>query len=77
MRFDESKKRNEKRAARKAAKPLTRKEVEKQIRSGKLTKEQALELRQQYMDSLEYLGAPQPDCGGIQPQILLPEDKEE
>lgn len=77
MSFAEAKKRIEEKEAKKAAKPLTRKEVEKQIRSGKLTKEQALELRRKYMDSLEYLGAPQPDCGGIQPQILLPEDKEE
>lgn len=38
----------------KAAKKLTMAEVERQIKSGKLTKEQALKLRKQYMDSIEY-----------------------
>ena len=40
--------------ARNTAKPLTEKEVEKQLRSGKLTENQAIELRQRYMDNLEY-----------------------
>ena len=38
--FDDAKKRIEKAETRKAAKSLTRREVEKQIRSGKLTEEQ-------------------------------------
>ena len=40
--------------AKKATKKLTMAEVERQIKSGKLTKEQALKLRQKYMDSIEY-----------------------
>lgn len=40
--------------AKKATKKLTKAEVERQIKSGKLTKEQALKLRQKYMDSIEY-----------------------
>lgn len=36
------------------AKELTLAEVKRQIKSGKLTEEQALELRQRYMDSIEY-----------------------
>lgn len=40
---------------------------------------QILNLRQLYMDSIEYTGEayPLPDCGGIQPPILLPTNKEE
>ena len=38
--FEDAKKRIEKAVARKTVKPLTKKEVEKQIRSGKLTEEQ-------------------------------------
>lgn len=38
----------------KPTKPLTVKELEKQLRSGNLTRQQAIELRQKYMDSLEY-----------------------
>lgn len=55
--FAWAKRRRENREAGKAEKPLTGKEVKKQIRSGKLTKEQALELRRRYMDSLEYKAA--------------------
>ena len=40
--------------------------------------EQMWELRQQYMDSLEYNqgSQPLPSCGGIQPPFLLTMDKE-
>lgn len=41
-------------SAKQPAKKLTKAEVERQIKSGKLTKEQAIKLRQKYMDSLEY-----------------------
>ena len=61
-------------------KPLSRKDVEKQLRSGNLTEEQAIELRQRYMDSLEYNEAHQfvTCCGGIQPlPVLLPPNEEE
>ena len=34
--------------------PPSRKEIKRQLQSGKLTKEQAIELFRQYMDSLEY-----------------------
>ena len=52
-------------------KPLTLKEIEKQIRSGQLTAEQAIELRQKYMDSLEYDEEGFATyCGGIQPDTL-------
>ena len=40
----------------KTEKPLTLKEIKKQLRSGKITQEQALILCQKYMDSLEYTG---------------------
>lgn len=59
---------------------LSRKEVERQLRSGNLTEEQAIELRQRYMDSLEYNEDQQfvTCCGGIQPlPVLLPPDEEE
>ena len=41
--------------------------------------EQMWELRQQYMDSLEYNqgSQPLPSCGGIQPPFILTMDKEE
>lgn len=56
------------------AKSLTRKEVEKQIRRGKLTEEQAIALRQRYMDSLEYHKDQQfvTCCGGVKPLPILP-----
>ena len=38
----------------KPAKPLTEKEIKKQLKSGKLTGQQAIALRQKYMDTLEY-----------------------
>ena len=62
----------------KPAKPLTRKEVEEQIQSGNLTKEQAIKLRQEYMDTLEYNEEEfVTSCGGIRSlPILLPKDKE-
>lgn len=41
-------------APKKPAKKLTIAEIERQIKSGKLTKEQATKLRRQYMDSIEY-----------------------
>lgn len=41
-------------AQKKPAKKLTMAEVKRKIESGKLTKEQALNLRRQYMDSIEY-----------------------
>lgn len=61
------------------AKPLSRKEVEKYLRSGNLTKEQAIELRQRYMDSLEYDEDQQfvTMCGGIKPLPILPPPDEE
>ena len=63
--FAWAKRRRENGESGKAEKPLTRKEVKMKLRSGKLTQEQALELRRRYMDSLEYRVAP------------LPKDKEE
>lgn len=75
------------------AQQLTPKEIQIQLDSGKLTKDQAVELIQKYMDSLEYTdedhgdgydtvcGGIQPeflsDCGGIQPLPLLPQNDEE
>ena len=77
--IEDAKKRIEEAETRSAAKPLTRKEMEKQIRSGKLTKEQAIELRQRYMDSLEYNEGQQfvTCCGGIKPLPILPPPDEE
>ena len=77
--FEDAKKRIEKAAARETVKPLTKKEVEKQIRSGNLTKEQAIELRQRYMDSLEYKEEQRfvTCCGGIKPLPILPPPDEE
>lgn len=77
--FDDAKKRIEKAETRKTAKSLTRREVEKQIRSGKLTEEQAIGLRQKYMDSLEYNEDQQfvTCCGGIKPLPILPPPDEE
>ena len=45
-------------------KPLSRKEIIRQIRSGNLTEEQTLELRRRYMDSLEYNGTDPADPDG-------------
>ena len=59
---------------------LSRKEVERQLRSGNLTEEQVTELRQRYMDSLEYNEEQQfvTCCGGIRPlPVLLPLDEED
>jgi len=78
--FAEAKRCREKAEEGKAAQSLTRKEVEKQIQSGKLTEEQAIELRQKYMDSLEYNEEQQfvTNCGGIKPlPVLLPPDEED
>lgn len=77
--IEDAKKWIEEAETRSAAKPLTRKEVEKQIRSGKLTEEQAIELRQRYMDSLEYKEDQQfvTCCGGIKPLPILPPPDEE
>ena len=77
--IEDAKKRIEEAEIRSAAKPLTRKEVEKQIRSGKLTEEQAIALRQRYMDSLEYNEDQQfvTMCGGIKPLPILPPPDEE
>ena len=77
--YDDAKKRIEKAETRKVAKSLTRREVEKQIRSGKLTEEQAIGLRQKYMDSLEYNEDQQfvICCGGIKPLPILPPPDEE
>ena len=61
-------------------KPLTRKEIEKLIRSEKLTEQQAIQLCQRYMDSLEYNDDQQfvTCCGGIrQLPVLLPINEEE
>ena len=65
---------NETKATGKPAKPLIRKEVKEQIQSGKLTKEEAIELRQRYMDGLEYNEDQQfvTCCGGIKPLPILP-----
>ena len=49
--------------AKEGIKPLRGKEVIRQIRSGKLTEEQALKLRRRYMDSLEYNGSDSADIG--------------
>ena len=70
---------DETKAADKPMKPLTRKEVEEQIQSGKLTKEQVIELRQRYMDGLEYNEDQQfvTCCGGIKPLPILPPPDEE
>lgn len=70
---------DETKATGKPAKPLTRKEVEEQIRSGRLTEEQAIELRQKYMDSLEYNEDQRfvTCCGGIKPLPILPPPDEE
>ena len=59
-------------------KPLSLKEIEKQIRRGQLNAEQAIKLRQKYMDSLEYKEERfVTACGGIRPlPILLPLNKE-
>ena len=61
----------------KPAKPFTAREIKKQIRKGNLTKEQINELRQKYMDSLEYdtVCGGITDCGGIQPVVLPPDKK--
>lgn len=77
--FTGAKRRSKKVEKRKAAKPLARKEIEKQIQSGKLTEEQAIELRQKYMDSLEYNEEQQfvTCCGGIKPLPILPPPDEE
>ena len=77
--IEDAKKQIEEAETRNAAKPLTRKEVEKQIRSGKMTEEQAIELRQRYMDSLEYNEDQQfvTCCGGIKPLPILPPPDEE
>ena len=77
--IEDAKKRIEEAEIRSAAKPLTRKEVEKQIRSGKLTEEQAIALRQRYRDSLEYHEDQQfvTCCGGIRPLPILPPPDEE
>ena len=77
--IEDAKKRIEEAEIRSAAKPLTRKEVEKQIRSGKLTEEQAIALRQRYMDSLEYNEDQQfvTCCGGIKTLPVLPPPDEE
>jgi hypothetical protein len=40
--------------AKKTTKKLTMAEVERKIKSGNLTREQAIKLRQKYMNSLEY-----------------------
>ena len=59
---------------------MNRKEVERQLRSGNLTEEHAIELRKRYMDSLEYNEDQQfvTCCGGIQPlPVLLPPDEED
>ena len=70
---------DETKATGKPSKPLTRKEVEEQIQSGKLTKEQVIELRQRYMDGLEYNEDQQfvTCCGGIKPLPILPPPNEE
>lgn len=77
--IEDAKKQIEEAETRNAAKPLHRKEVEKQIRSGKLTEEQAIELRQRYMDSLKYNEDQQfvICCGGIKPLPILPPPDEE
>lgn len=46
----------------------------RRIRSGKLTREQAIKLRQSYMDEQEYNGAP--SCGGISGTVLQRKDEE-
>lgn len=77
--IEDAKRRIEEAETRNAVKPLTRKEVEKQIRSGKLTEEQAIELRQRYMDGLEYNEDQQfvTSCGGMKPLPILPPPDEE
>ena len=63
----------------KTPKPLSKKEIEKQLCSGKLTEEQAIELLQKYMDSLEYKKDQRfvTSCGGIKPLPILPPPDEE
>lgn len=77
--IEDAKKRIKEAETRNTAKPLTRKEVDKQIRSGKLTEKQAIALRQRYMDSLEYNEDQQfvTCCGGIKPLPILPPPDEE
>ena len=77
--FEDAKKRIEKADARKTVKPLTNKEVEKQIRSGKLTEEQAIGLCQRYTDNQKYKEDQQfvVVCGGIKPLPILPPPDEE
>ena len=77
--FEDAKKRIEKADARKTVKPLSKKEVEKQMRSGKLIEEQAIGLRQRYTDNLEYKEDQQfvVVCGGIKPLPILPPPNEE
>ncbi len=61
-------------------KPLTPKEIDAQLKRGELTREQAIALRQRYMDSLEYNENQQfvTCCGGIKPlPFLPPPDQEE
>ena len=78
--YDDAKQRIEKKALKQVNKPLTKKEVTRQLRSGRLTTKQTSELRQKYMDSLEYTDVELPlqDCGGIQPlPIQIPPGEEE
>lgn len=77
--FEDAKKRIEKAVARKTVKPLTKKEVEKQIHSGKLTEEQAIGLCQRYTDNQKYKEDQQfvVVCGGIKPLPILPPPDEE
>ena len=78
--YDDAKQRIERKALKQVNKPLTKKEVTRQLRSGKLTTKQASELRQKYMDSFEYTDVELPlsDCGGIQPlPIQIPPDEDE
>jgi hypothetical protein len=52
------------------------KEIKKQLRSGKLTKEQAMEMCRKYMEDLEYNGEWLTDCGGIRPIVIDPEKRD-
>ena len=58
---------------------LTPKEIDAQLKRGELTREQAIALRQRYMDSLEYNEDQQfvTCCGGIKPLPILPPPDEE